>query len=311
MSPGSKTRKPVTNIAASVRARLLNITRENNRDCNRIMIQYAQERLLYRAIRLQIVKLVTAVAFTVVISRPAFSQDAYEISVYGAETEPPGAVDLQLHSNYTFTGITTVSDDVMPTDRSTHQTLEVTYGFTPWFEVGGYIFTRTLAGSGWLLTGGHIRPRVGIPQKWGWPAGVGLSLEVGPQRGSTATSWTIEIRPIVDRQMGPLYVSFNPVADLVLDGPGKEEAPDFSPAFIVSCRVSDAASVGLEYYGTFGPIGGFSAPRDQQHQIFPAVDLEFPSGWDLNFGVGIGFTPATDHVVAKMILGKRFGAGSD
>ena len=48
MSPKQTKGKTVTNIGASVRARLLNIARKSNRDYNRILIQYAQERLLYR-----------------------------------------------------------------------------------------------------------------------------------------------------------------------------------------------------------------------------------------------------------------------
>ncbi|MEM6559788.1 MAG: nucleotidyl transferase AbiEii/AbiGii toxin family protein [Myxococcota bacterium] len=40
--------KPGKNIAASVRARLLNIARENGEDYNRILLRYVQERLLYR-----------------------------------------------------------------------------------------------------------------------------------------------------------------------------------------------------------------------------------------------------------------------
>ena len=46
MSPNKK--KPVTNIGASVRAQLLNIARESGQDYNRVLIRYAQERLLYR-----------------------------------------------------------------------------------------------------------------------------------------------------------------------------------------------------------------------------------------------------------------------
>jgi len=38
----------VKNIAASVRARLLNIAKETNRDFNTVLLQYFQERLLYR-----------------------------------------------------------------------------------------------------------------------------------------------------------------------------------------------------------------------------------------------------------------------
>ena len=29
--------------------------------------------------------------------------------------------------------------------------------------------------------------------------------------------------------------------------------------------------------------------------------------WEFNFGVGNGWTPATDHVIIKMILGRRMG----
>jgi predicted nucleotidyltransferase component of viral defense system len=46
MSPNKN--KPVTNIGASVRAQLLNIARKGGQDYNRVLIRYAQERLLYR-----------------------------------------------------------------------------------------------------------------------------------------------------------------------------------------------------------------------------------------------------------------------
>lgn len=46
MSPNKD--QPVTNIGASVRARLLNIAKKTGQDYNRVLIRYAQERLLYR-----------------------------------------------------------------------------------------------------------------------------------------------------------------------------------------------------------------------------------------------------------------------
>jgi predicted nucleotidyltransferase component of viral defense system len=48
MSPDKKKERRHANLGASVRARLLNIARESKRDYNRVLIQYAQERLLYR-----------------------------------------------------------------------------------------------------------------------------------------------------------------------------------------------------------------------------------------------------------------------
>lgn len=48
MSPKKEMDKSLTNVGVSVRARLLNIARERGQDYNRVLIRYAQERLLYR-----------------------------------------------------------------------------------------------------------------------------------------------------------------------------------------------------------------------------------------------------------------------
>jgi len=48
MNKKSKGKKIIKNIASSVRERLLNISRETGRDFNSILLQYFQERLLYR-----------------------------------------------------------------------------------------------------------------------------------------------------------------------------------------------------------------------------------------------------------------------
>lgn len=39
---------PSTNIAASVRARLMNVARKNSRDFDAVLLQYFQERFLFR-----------------------------------------------------------------------------------------------------------------------------------------------------------------------------------------------------------------------------------------------------------------------
>ncbi len=41
----------------------------------------------------------------------------------------------------------------------------------------------------------------------------------------------------------------------------------------------------------------------------PALDLDLGPDWELNFGVAFGITHATDHLLVKMILGRRFGGG--
>jgi predicted nucleotidyltransferase component of viral defense system len=47
-SDGDKVKKQIKNVEASIRARLLKIAKDSNRDFNAVLLQYFQERLLYR-----------------------------------------------------------------------------------------------------------------------------------------------------------------------------------------------------------------------------------------------------------------------
>jgi hypothetical protein len=129
---------------------------------------------------------------------------------------------VELHSNFTFEGSKTSQDGMYPTNHQLHETIEITHGFTDWFETGFYIFTSSHSGQGIDWVGDHIRPRVRIPPKWEWPVGLSLSNEIGHQRRQySVDTWTWEMRPIIDKQIGRWYLSFNPTFDksiLRLDG---------------------------------------------------------------------------------------------
>jgi hypothetical protein len=36
------------------------------------------------------------------------------------------------------------------------------------------------------------------------------------------------------------------------------------------------------------------------------IDLNVSPKWEFNFGVGVGLTGSTEHLIVKMILGYRF-----
>ena len=40
-------------------------------------------------------------------------------------------------------------------------------------------------------------------------------------------------------------------------------------------------------------------------QIFAVTDLNVSPKWEFNFGVGVGLTGGTDHLLVKMIIGRR------
>ncbi len=80
----------------------------------------------------------------------------------------------------------------------------------------------------------------------------------------------------------------------------------FSPSAKFSYDFNKYISGGLEYYADYGGLGNFYSFHDQQQQFFPAVDLNVSPNWEINFGVGVGVTAGTDHLIVKGILGRRF-----
>jgi hypothetical protein len=237
----------------------------------------------------------------------ATAQDNYEIQVYGSETVAPRSTMVEIHSNFTVDGSKTVQDGVLPTNHAEHETLEITQGINDWAEVGFYVFTSIQSDGGWQWVGDHIRPRVRVPESWHWPVGVSLSNEIGYQRAAfSPDTWTWEIRPIVDRKIGRWYLAFNPALDRSWHGPGVNQGVTFSPNAKFSYDFTKKIAGGLEYYAAYGSLAGFDALRDQQQQFFPAIDLDLAPQWELNFGVGVGATRSTDHLIVKCIIGRRF-----
>lgn len=237
----------------------------------------------------------------------AYAQGNYEVQVYGAELTAKGVTMVELHSNFTANGTKGVVDGVLPTHHAVHETLEITHGFNEWFECGFYQFTSIQPDGSWHWVGTHVRPRITIPEKYHLPVGLSLSTEIGYQRPNfDPDTWGMEIRPIIDKQIGKLYLSFNPTFDRSFHGPSKDAGFEFSPNVKVSYDIVKKLAFGLEYYGAYGPAFSWDAPRDTEQMFVPAIDVDFGKNWEFNFGVGVGVTHNTDHLLIKAIVGYRF-----
>ena len=252
-------------------------------------------------------KFILAALIVLAAATPARAQGNYEIQVYGADTVPPRNTMVELHSNFTADGHPAM-DGVAATNHAEHETIEITQGINDWSEVGFYVFTSEQSGLGgpqWV--GDHIRPRVRVPEKWRWPVGVSLSTEAGYQRALfSPDTWTWEIRPIVDKTSGRWYFAVNPALERTWHGPDVNQGIGFSPAAKISYDFTKKITGGVEYYADYGSITSIAPLHQQQQQIFPAIDLNVSPVWEINFGVGVGPTAATDHWIAKLIVGRRF-----
>ena len=237
----------------------------------------------------------------------SWAQGNYEIQVYGAATQEPKSIMVELHSNFTSVGERRIIDGVYPTNHQQHETLELTQGINNWSEIGFYVFTSAQDGHGWQWVGDHIRPRVRVPDSWHWPVGVSLSSEFGYQRAVySPDTWSWEIRPIVDKSIGRWYFAVNPALERTLHGPDVSQGFGFAPGAKIGYDFTKAVSGGLEYYADYGNIRAVSALHDQQQQIFAVTDLNVSPKWEINIGVGIGATASTDHWIVKGILGRHF-----
>lgn len=248
---------------------------------------------------------IIGILFTLSVQLKA--QDNYEIQVYGSETLEESRTMLELHSNFTFDGIKTTTAGVLPTNHVFHETIEITHGWTPWFETGFYFFNSIGSGGRTAYVGSHIRPRVAVPADWKWPVGVSLSVEFGFQKAAySANTSTLEIRPIIDKKWGRVYVSLNPTLEKSYKGPDQNRGLFFSPNLKGSYDVSKVVALGLEYYGSTGPFFKYYPIQEEEHQLFVATDLNFSPDWEFNAGYGFGLTSSTDKSILKIIVGRRF-----
>src|SRR5947209_6867794 len=197
------------------------------------------------------------------------AQENYEIQVYGSETMAPGRTMFELHSNYTVTGERRAVDGLLPTNHAVHETVEITHGFTGWSELGFYVFTSANPGQGWQYVGSHLRPRVRAPESWHWPVGASLSAEFGFQRRAfSEDTWSMELRPIIDKQIGRWYGSFNPTVDRAFHGPGTSAGIELAPNAALTFDASPKVNVGVEYYGALGSTHGLEALGNQEHALY-------------------------------------------
>ena len=251
---------------------------------------------------------VLAVLLVALTTRALRAQENYEIQVYPSETTPKGVTMFELHSNYTFKGTRTVSNGELPTNHQLHETIEITRGFNDWSELGFYWFMAKPQGSNLQWVGTHIRPRVRVPENWGWPVGVSVSQEIGYSEAKfSGDTWTYELRPIIDKTVGRWYLSLNPVLGKSLRGPNAAEPFDFTPNAQLGFDLVSRVNIAAEYYGSTGTIRNVVPIADQEHMLFGALNLDFGPDWEFNVAYGNGLTAAGDKSILKMIFGRRIG----
>jgi hypothetical protein len=249
-----------------------------------------------------------SLALLLLFSLKGWGQDNYEIQVYDSKLVPQGMTMVELHSNFAINGLKDTVQGVLPTNHALHETIEITHGFCPWLEIGFYQFLTRNDAMKPAYVGNHIRPRIAVPEKYKLPVGLSLSAEFGYQVSSySSDTWTLEIRPIIDKTFGKIYIGINPVLDYSFAGANAGKGAVLSPNVKFSVEAAPKVKVGLEYYNSMGPFGNFEQLNQQPHQLALAFDFDFSPEWELNIGYVKGLTTSVEADIFKVIIGRRFG----
>jgi len=228
-----------------------------------------------------------------------------EIQVYDGGLAPKGVFNLTVHNNFTPKGIKTpIFSGGLTADHSFNGVPEWALGVTDWFEAGLYLplYTRD-TNLGWGVDGLKLRALFSVPNGADrtFVYGANFEFSYNARRWDT-TRITSEVRPIVGWHLNKQWdVILNPIIDTAYDGLGNLE---FVPSARVAYNASDDWAVALEAYSDFGQFKGFAPASEQAHQFFAVVDHTTKSGFELEFGAGVGLTNASDKFTLKLIVGK-------
>jgi opacity protein-like surface antigen len=247
-----------------------------------------------------------AAAVFLATTPPASAADQVhdEIEVYNAEIAEAGQWTYEQHFNYAWRGQTQPEfPGGFTSNHSLQGTPEFAYGITDWWE-GGFYLPFAVTGSGEFLSdGAKIRSLFVVPDAAKRSFFYGVNFELGYEMPQfSLTPWNLEIRPIIGVRNKEWEFIVNPIVDV---GFGESGEADFAPALRLARNLGEDRFIGLEYYADFGKIGDFLPLAQQSQQLFAVTDFKVNTV-DVELGVGYGFTPGSDGLVIKAIIGYAF-----
>jgi hypothetical protein len=245
-------------------------------------------------------------ALLVLLLSPAAFCQTDEIQVYDASIADVGQLSVDWHNNYAVSGRKSAErpQGIVP-DHALNGVTEFAYGVAEWFEAGLYLPVYSLRRDGrFEIDSVKLRGLFVTP----WAAqrtffyGVNFELSYNAFHWE-ATRLSGEIRPIAGVHLGDWDLIVNPIIDTSFKGWGKL---DFAPAERVAYNVSPEWALALEHYADFGEFGELQPVGKQAHTLFAVADYKQEDVGSVEFGVGHGFTAASDDLVLKLILGLEF-----
>jgi hypothetical protein len=238
---------------------------------------------------------------------PAVAQNLFEVQVFPDETIGRGEMQVEFQ-NVVIPAWTAHAGAPAATTGHVHVSVELTRGWTDWFETGVFLETAPDVDDRHpSLAGWHVRPKFRIGAWQRFPFHVSASVEYAffENAGDRTFRQAVTITPIFEHHSRSWELSLNPGFEIPVRGPDAGSGPVFEPSAKLATRAAELVSVGVEYYAETGSIRHIDPVSAQQHLVFGAVDVGSKSVWNFNVGLGRGLTGGTEHWVLKSILGVK------
>ena len=217
-----------------------------------------------------------------------------------AEYESDNAVVTGGHD----TGGQGIAAGTVPSQRLSCNSFEFTYGLTDRIDAAVNLEMARPGDQGLQWAGDNFELRGRLFDQEVLPVDVGWYAELEwhktPQFDDANRE--LELKPIVEKDLGRFSFIVNPQFEKVLAGVGRVQGVEFGYAAGLQYRWTRTLSPGLEFFGGEGLLDHIDPVPDQQHYLFPVLWGELPHGLEYNFGVGRGLTRGSDRVIVKFNL---------
>ncbi len=249
--------------------------------------------------------LLSFVALSALESRVA---EASGFKVYGYQTAAEGQTEvaywythiLQSGVPYNFFGQTVTKEGL------SRHSIELEYGVTDRWMISGYLdFEQHPDANLEYAQFRTVFSRYRLFEQGERFLDTAIYLEYYIPHASSQRDEKIETRLILEKTLVPFVVRLNPILEKALSGADVEEGVELEYAAGVYVPI-DGLRVGLEAYGKFGEMRDWKPWDAQEHYLVPAVKFHLGPQVEVDLGVGVGLTKASDDLLVKTILEYEF-----
>jgi hypothetical protein len=235
---------------------------------------------------------------------PGHALNKWELEVYSATTEGKGVNEIEYQSSYAGVAAPSDEEEGFPEQGLYRGTLEYNYGLLDKLDVAAYLDLAWPDGEGPQYAGNRFRARGYFWDKGEKPVDLGwyVELEV-PQKD--AAKLEIEFKPIVSRDFGRFSIDLNPQFELPLVA-DETRTFEFNYAARILYRWCERVQPAIDFFGGIGQIRNIDPTNEQEHYIVPSIYAKLATGVYAVGGIGIGYTRASDPLLARFAIEYEF-----